>query len=350
MTTEIRTGKVQHFGSHSEQRDSIIPAVRFPGQIPVCIAFTVFFIALLFWAFYGRIADSLESPGITLLSGGVVPAISPGTGKLVSLNIAPGSDVQNKQIIGSLEDPEMMLKLRQLQRDYEMLLEQEKLCPSPEQGSSVISSHLPWICSSEPQVRQGILARKLREFEDLHAYYDEISTVESPFTGKVAEVLKSTGSFVHRGENLALIASSPKKGLYLVTFIPAAHGQRVRNGMRAFFSPADAPVNRYGYIRAVVREVSMAPVTKETLLQELMNEQLADLLAGDRSVVRVVLELIPDKNTPSGYSWTGSQYYPAPVVNGVYGKVVINTEYRSPISYLFPSLSRGNRNKSGEEQ
>lgn len=108
--------------------------------------------------------------------------------------------------------------------------------------------------------------------------------------------------------------------------------------MSAFFSPAAAPAAEYGYLKCVVREVSNVPVNAETIQAELMNASLTQMIAGKSAVIRVVLEILPDPKSPSGYRWTSRKGYPHKIVNGMLGEVIINTSYRAPASYVIPSL------------
>ena len=57
--------------------------------------------------------------------------------------------------------------------------------------------------------------------------------------------------------------------------------------------------------------------------------------ADDRGVV---LEILPDPKSPSGYRWTSRKGYPRKIVNGMLGEVIINTSYRAPASYVIPAL------------
>lgn len=168
--------------------------------------------------------------------------------------------------------------------------------------------------------------------------YREADWLVSSFDGRVMEVLKEEGAFVQAGEKVALVGASMEEGLYLVGFVPADQGKKIRNGMSAYFSPAAAPASEYGYIKCVVRNVSNAPVSPEMVVAELMNASLAQTLMGKTAVMRVELEMVPSATSRSGYAWTSGKGHPNRVVNGTLGEVLINTEYRTPASYVIPAL------------
>ncbi|MDL2216446.1 NHLP bacteriocin system secretion protein [Desulfovibrio sp. OttesenSCG-928-M14] len=187
------------------------------------------------------------------------------------------------------------------------------------------------------ELRQQI-AQKKAELDLAKGLYREADWLVSSFDGRVMEVLKEEGAFVQAGERIALVGSSLDEGLYLVAFVAADQGKKIRNGMSAYFSPAAAPAAEYGYVKCVVRDVSDAPVNMEMLVSELMNASLAQMLMGKSAVMRVELEMVPDAASLSGFAWTSSKGYSHRILNGIMGEVLINTEYRAPASYVIPAL------------
>ncbi|MBS1370091.1 MAG: NHLP bacteriocin system secretion protein [Lentisphaeria bacterium] len=180
--------------------------------------------------------------------------------------------------------------------------------------------------------------QKKQDLELGQKLYREAFWITPNFDGQVLEVFKEEGAYVQNGEKVALVASNQTEGMYLVAFVPPDQGKRIRNGMSAFFSPAAAPSAEYGYLKCVVREVSTMPVNAETVQAELMNTSLTRMVAGQYAVIRVVLEILPDSQSPSGYRWTSRKGYSRKIVNGMLGDVIINTSYRAPASYVIPAL------------
>jgi HlyD family secretion protein len=134
------------------------------------------------------------------------------------------------------------------------------------------------------------------------------------------------------------VGADRKDGVYLAGFVSADQGKKIRNGMSAYFAPAAAPASEYGYVECIVRDVSAAPVTAETVLSELMNASLTQLIMGKSAVMRVELEMVPDADSVSGFRWTSRKGYPHEIVNGMVGELLINTQYRTPASYVIPAL------------
>ncbi|MCQ2914940.1 MAG: NHLP bacteriocin system secretion protein [Alphaproteobacteria bacterium] len=186
---------------------------------------------------------------------------------------------------------------------------------------------------------------KLRDLKLYNDIYKEASWITSNFDGQVLEVFKEEGAYVEKGEKIALLSSGDEKGIYLVAFIPSSYGKKVKNGMSAFFSPDVAPAAEYGYIHAIVQDVSSVPVNADTVRAELMNDVLTQKIVEDDAVMRIVLEIVPDEMSESGYKWTTKKGWPFKIVAGMQGSVIVNTGYRSPMSYVIPSLRKVILNK-----
>lgn len=182
------------------------------------------------------------------------------------------------------------------------------------------------------------LEQKRRDLELAQRLYRDSCWITVEFDGVIQEVFKEEGSHVQHGERVGLVASDLSDGMYLVAYVPATEQAQIRNGMSAYFAPSVASPSRYGYIKCVVRETSTAPINPEAVQTELSNATLVQMIANQGPVLRVVLEMLPDTNTPSGYSWTSKLGYNGKIVNGMLGQVLINTEHRAPASYIIPAL------------
>ena len=298
----------------------VFAAVRTSWPVYFLVCATVLLSCSAIWAFFGRITVSITGPGITLLSGGVSPVSAPSDGVIKNITVDQGAYVLANQVIGYVHNPEVVYRYgREL---------------------SKLENQLKLLRTAQPQtdeIRDGI-GQIEDEMERVRRLSDESTYIRATATGTVIELMKESGSHVGSGEKVALVASGIDRGIYLVAFVPAHSGKAIRNGMRAFFSPGIAPSGRYGYIRAVVRDVSDVPINRETIQRELMNETLTGMLAGDEAMIRVVIDLIPDGDSASGYSWTGSRQFSQRITNGIYGSVIINTEYRAPVTFVLPKL------------
>src|SRR5574344_809413 len=379
----------------NSNRLHVLTSVKASWSWLLLVSITVLLAAVVFWGCFGRIAESVTCSGITLLSEGVKPVIAQGDGTLKYLNIDAGAKVRTGQVLGQIYNPEIVTKVRKLRSEYETLkneisfLKKENLKNIAKEqqlsrerqkellesyssllGKGVVSkleyyrtldqlvqtensqlSLLLQSLASDSEVNNLIwqgkekllelnqrLEEKYREYTLTKKLFSESFWLSSDSDGTIIEIFKEQGAFVQSGEKIALVASSPNDGIYLVAYVPLENGKKIKTGMRGFFSPSNAPAAKYGYVKCVVREVSSTPVNYETITAELLNSSLAQRIAGKDVMTRVVLELIPNAHSLSGYSWTGKNDYNTKIINGVFGQLVINTEYRSPISYIIPAL------------
>ena len=185
---------------------------------------------------------------------------------------------------------------------------------------------------------QQTLSQKKRELDLALRLFQESNWISSNHQGKVTEIFKKEGSFVQNGETIALLSSDPADGIYIAAFIPALQSKEIKCGMSVFFSPAIAPASRYGYIKGIVREVNLMPSNPVAIQTELANESLTQQIIGQGAVIRIVVELLPDPATDSGFAWTTKRGYPGKISHGAVGEVIINTGKRSPASFILPAL------------
>ena len=182
------------------------------------------------------------------------------------------------------------------------------------------------------------LLQKGLEVELARKLFRETFWLTAGFDGRITELLKAEGDYVRQGDAVALVASDRVQSLSLIGFLSVDAGKQVQAGMSAYFAPSSVRPDEYGYILGVVREVSAEPVSAESVLAELRNAGLTQALSGGGAVIRVAVELLPDDRTASGLRWTSRTGAPVRISNGVTGTLIVNTEYRTPASYLVPGV------------
>lgn len=202
--------------------------------------------------------------------------------------------------------------------------------------SNLLRSSLEW------QNRQTHLAAEnqqhLKEQDVTLAskLFRDSTWVRSISEGTVIEVLKDVGDRVELGDHIAVVSSSKSAELSVVGFVPVEGGKKIKAGMSVFFAPSSLNPKNYGYIRGVVRETSPFPVSLESIAAELKNRDMAQSIGGKHVQMRIMVELLPDRNAPSFFKWTTKKGAPTPLEPGSFGQLIINTEQRSPISYIVP--------------
>jgi HlyD family secretion protein len=76
------------------------------------------------------------------------------------------------------------------------------------------------------------------------------------------------------------------------------------------------------------------------MMRALKNEQLVTTLSGHDAPYEVHADLVPDRETPSGYRWSSSSGPPARVQSGTLATGDITVERRRPIEMILPLLRK----------
>ena len=187
---------------------------------------------------------------------------------------------------------------------------------------------------------QGELFSKQQEVELALKSNQELTWLRSDNKGIVLELLKHAGDPVTNGETIAIVSAGDDHGknIRLVAYVPAADGKKIRPGMSVYFSPSALRAADYGYLQGIVASVSLFPVSCDSISAELKNRDFAGTLTRNGSVMRVEVDFIPSDRTRSGLQWTSLNGEEATVETGMVGSLIINTEFRRPISYILPYL------------
>jgi HlyD family secretion protein len=142
------------------------------------------------------------------------------------------------------------------------------------------------------------------------------------------------------GEVLATIGEGGSNRLEALILLGGDRRKRVAVGMEAQIMPDGTKREEYGSMRGRVVAVSDGEVSIDHVQQILHNEQLTKRLFGDSSPLMAWVELVPDRNTPSGFAWwsgNGPNYGITP--GTVVGANILIEEVR-PISLVIPALRK----------
>ncbi|MEI6157770.1 MAG: NHLP bacteriocin system secretion protein, partial [Atribacterota bacterium] len=166
------------------------------------------------------------------------------------------------------------------------------------------------------------------------------STVVAPIDGRVLEVKVNRGEIIEAGVPLLGLEQTGEqaKNLEVVLYIPVEEGKKILPGMEAQISPTVVKKEEYGYLVGKVVSVSEFPATNRGMMRTLGNEDLVKQLSGQGVPIEVHIDLIIDKNTPSGYQWSSPQGPSVQIDSGTVcsGSVIISKE--RPIEQVFPSF------------
>jgi multidrug resistance efflux pump len=236
------------------------------------IGLIVILVAVLAWAFFGRVEQAVTGYGYVLPSGGYLEVGTSVAGVVKSVDVDSGEQVQKGQ---------------------ELLT----VTAEGENGGTV--------------------------------------SIVSPVDGLVVEVSALPGRVTSAGDPVLFMQPDGSQ-LIVKAFIAATDAESVRVGMEASVSPADAPRRaQYGVIQGSVSAVSPTPVSAERIDFIVGgNSSLVDYFLAGGPVIEVTIELTPDPSTPSGYAWSIGQGPDVQISSGTLSEVSMTVREGSVIGWF----------------
>lgn len=133
-------------------------------------------------------------------------------------------------------------------------------------------------------------------------------SVLSPADGVVAEqVLNAGETAAVSAPILRMLPGEEGDGLVGLLYIPPSAGRRVRPGMAAQVMPTAVRVERHGFIEGEVLEVAPIAATREGMLRSLKNSTLVDQILRDGAPMQVIVRLVPDGASATGFHWSAGR-------------------------------------------
>jgi hypothetical protein len=161
-------------------------------------------------------------------------------------------------------------------------------------------------------------------------------SIESPFSGLVVSTSVADGHVVGVGDAVLAVerAGPADDRLVAMLFIAADQAVGVVPGRLVDLSVASAPAGAYGMLLGRVAHVSAYPLTAEAVAGLVGGPAAAAEYTKGGPPKHVIVELIPDSRTASGYAWTTRAGPPGPLQTQVKVTATIILGGRSPISLL----------------
>ncbi len=180
-----------------------------------------------------------------------------------------------------------------------------------------------------------------RTLDSLRESDRQMTSVITPYEGRVVEIKAGAGSLVGAGTSLMSIekATGGSGGLEAVIYVPAADGRRVQPRMSAQVMPSTVKREEYGYMQGRVAYVSDYPATVQSMMLLLQNDTLVKELMGVAPPTEIHAALLPDNNR-SGYRWSSPGGPPVVVRSGTLCTAEIVVEEQRPISLVIPILKK----------
>jgi HlyD family secretion protein len=189
------------------------------------------------------------------------------------------------------------------------------------------------------------IAEAKRDLSKMVEQQNVSKVVISPVTGIVTSIRVAIGDGVKSGKPVASIASEGL-GLDALIYLPSSEGQRVRVGDKAIVSPSIIEKEENGSLVGTVYSVSIFPLSIDSLVAELHNEELAKRFTEDNKTntliipVALKVHILPNKGTYSGYEWTSGKGPNQKIIPGMIVSAEITVREQAPISLIIPGLKR----------
>ena len=216
---------------------------------------------------------------------------------------------------------------------------EQSIRENQDQISQIELEVLQFKASQEDQLASlnEALTRAQNQVEELLAAVAAEQFVRAPADGVVVAIAQKRGDRVNAGDQFAVIEGQDGN-LQLISYFPAGQGKNINRGMSAQVSPEDIERSVYGSMIGTVSFVGTFPATQPVLLNRLGNEQLVHEMTQTGAPLEVHIDLIPDKQAPSGFEWSSSFGPPTRITSGSLATAAVITRRASPIQLLIPTL------------
>ena len=377
MSTELFSKSALEKLSSPEQLDQMMKVTR-PRSWIALSAMGLILIVAIIWSVLGSLPTSVSGSGIIMRKGGISNIVAMGSGAIFDLqNFKIGDQINKGQVIGHLTQP--LLK----QQIKAAIANQSEERVVSEAGKNV---QLKIIQAKEEQLRflktteqhqaellrDGLITRQRYEetSQAIYATQNDIATakvaiqklasrlsgatgdrlndlqlqnqlasdITSNYYGTVVEIMARNGEAVKEGQPILSIEFENENREVLIYLPPGTIRKLVKPGMTAQISPATSKKERYGYLMGKVLTVSKFPATEPGMMAVLNNTTLVRELAKDGDPIAVLVELVPDVHTRSGYAWSSKAGAEVEVRSGTLCTGSFVVENKRPISLVIPML------------
>ncbi|MCX5203658.1 HlyD family efflux transporter periplasmic adaptor subunit [Streptomyces sp. NBC_00237] len=163
-----------------------------------------------------------------------------------------------------------------------------------------------------------------------------VRTVTSPFAGKVISATMTSGQLVRVGATLATVERTDLPGdrLVALVFVPADQAARLAPGRPVSLSVSTAPPAAYGLLRGKVARIDPYPLTKEALASLVGGDLAADGYHRGQAPRLVTVDLIRDRESASGYTWSTTHTPPVALASQTSVTASIELRTQSPFDLV----------------
>ena len=132
----------------------------------------------------------------------------------------------------------------------------------------------------------------------------EDSVLCSTENGFISEINIAKGDTVQQGSVVCSVASDANVEKKVICYVPVEEARKLTAGMRVEVCPSSVDKQKYGYMEGTIQDVAQSVTSQEEIRNQLGNNELAEKVINEGSVVAVTVVLRTDSNTVSGYWWS----------------------------------------------
>lgn len=312
-----------------ENLDKLLTVVGIKGWV-ILLFFALLFVAVVFWAFLGKIPITASGKAILLDPQHSYVIRSQTEGTVKEVRKIGGQFVQKGEVIVTLVNDLLSKKVHD-RKEHILHLEQEVMADAAADG----------FASGNSSKRRELLLMK-EELSDLKKMEDSL-LVRAPHTGKLIWVDLNEGDLVVPNEILATMQGNLSlETVKIFAFIPLGPGQLIKPGMSAKCALNLYSSQKYGMVLGKVQQVMPYPISPdEYYMQKIPSMPLKNYLIGnDLSNVLIIIDPILDSSTYSGLAWTSGDGPQAHIEPSILGTARVTLEEVKPISYVLPLFGK----------
>ena len=279
----------------------------------ILLAVGIIIISALIWGITGTLFTRVDADGVLVNEGGVVtiPALS--SGCVLDIRIKTGDIIAKGDIIARIEQKELVDSIN---------LFIQKINKAKE-GKQDIS-----------QLEMDLANQQKKLKND--------SYIIAQDEGRITEVHIKRGEYVTQGSSVAVVSKEGQsiKNLVAVLYVPLEYGKQLSEGMETNIYPSIVKKEEFGYMLGRVLSVSEYPATEKNIFSLVGSQGMAANFLSGGAVLEVIVDLLPSKDTPSGFKWSTLAGPPLKIESGTICKGSIIVQKVRPIEMLLPSIKK----------
>ncbi|MEU6775241.1 HlyD family efflux transporter periplasmic adaptor subunit [Streptomyces sp. NPDC046759] len=163
-----------------------------------------------------------------------------------------------------------------------------------------------------------------------------LRAITSPFGGRVVGLSVTDGQVVAPGSPVVSVerTDDARDRMVAMVFVPATRAAALHQGDLVDLSVSTAPAGAFGLLRGRIGSISPYALTKEAVSGLVGGELAAEPYLRGAPPRLVVVDLIPDASTRTGFAWTSQNGPPMPLSTQVSVTATINVGRQTPFDLI----------------